>query len=104
MNTKVRMRGLREVFVSQRGDMAQAHMVRLAVLYEGLRIELMATDKGSIRVLDSTDKRYRKNYFLRRSIATLVEFAETVRLLDKCPEFEGAKARFDGTIRPYWDE
>lgn len=64
----------------------------------------MATAEGSIPVLDSTDERYRKNYFLRRCTATLVEFAETIRLLDECADFQGVKFSLDKSIRPYWDE
>lgn len=44
------------------------------------------------------------NYFLRRSIATLVEFAETVRLLEQCTEFEVVRSHFSPEIAKYWDE
>lgn len=104
MNTQIRMRELKEVFSSGHGEMAHALMVRLAVLYEDLRIELMATAEGSIPVLDSTDERYRRNYFLRRCTATMVEFAETIRLLNECYDFQPVKSGFDKSIRPYWDE
>src|ERR1700680_64477 len=104
MRTRIRMRELEKVFASKRGDMMHGNMVRLAVLYEDLRIELMAIVKGSIRTLDSTDKRYRKHYFLRRSIATSAEFAETIRLLDACSSFRTVKLTFDKPIRKHWDE
>ena len=104
MNTLIRMRELMEVFPSGHGEMVHAHIVRLAVLYEDLRIELYAIAEPSMPILDGTDERYRKNYFLRRSIATLVEFAETVRLLNECDEFQSIKEGFDKDIRPYWDK
>jgi hypothetical protein len=73
------------------------------VLYEDLRIELMAIAQKSIRVLDATDRRYTKNYFLRRSIGTLVEFAEGLRLLDESKEFNGIKASFPPDIGERWN-
>ncbi len=96
------MRELTEVFASAYGEMAHAHMARLAVLYEDLRIELTGAAEVSIPILDSTDERYRRNYFLRRSIATLVEFAETIRLLDECPEFRAVRARFNTELKDRW--
>jgi hypothetical protein len=98
------MRELTEVFAFAHGEMAHAHVARLAVLYEDLRIECLALVEPSIPVLDVTDERYRANYFLRRCIATLVEFSETIRLLDECAEFQAVKARFSGELRNYWNE
>jgi hypothetical protein len=98
------MRELTKVFPCNHGEMVHAHIVRLAVLYEDLRIELYAIAEPSIPILDGTDERYRQNYFLRRSIATLVEFAETVRLLNECDEFQPIKETLDKGIRPYWDK
>ena len=98
------MRELTEVFPSGQSEMVHAHIVRLAVLYEDLRIELYGIAEDSMPRLDGTDERYRKNYFLRRSIATLLEFAETVRLLNECDEFLPTKERFDNSMRPYWDK
>jgi hypothetical protein len=104
MNTKIRMQELRKVFPSD-ADSADpsARIARLCVLYEDLRIELMAIAQKSIRVLDATDRRYTKNYFLRRSIGTLVEFAEGLRLLDESREFNGIKASFPSEIGERWN-
>jgi hypothetical protein len=104
MNTLIRMRGLTEVFPSDDAEPVHAYIVRLAVLYEDLRIELYAIAEPSIPILGGTDERYRKNYFLRRSIATLVEFAETIRLLNECDESRTIKESFDQSMRPYWDK
>ena len=88
------MRELTKVFPSGHDEMLHAHILRLAVLYEDLRIELYGIAEDSMPKLDGTDERYRKNYFLRRSIATLVEFAETVRILNECDEFQPIKDSF----------
>ena len=99
------MRELTEVFPSGHGEMVHAHIVRLAVLYEDLRIELHGIAEPSMPILDGTDERYRQNYFLRRSIATLVKLSvETVRLLNECDEFQPIKEGFDKDIRLYWDK
>ncbi len=82
--------------------MIHAHIARLAVLYKDLRIEVHEIVEPSVPLLDATDERYCKNYFLRRCIATLVEFAETVRLLDECDVFKPIKKGLDKKIRPYW--
>jgi len=104
MNTKIRMRELRKVFPADVNSRdLSARIVRLCVLYEDLRIELMAIAQKSIRVLDATDRRYTKNYFLRRSIATLFEFAEGLRLLNDSKEFSGVIASFPQDIRERWD-
>jgi hypothetical protein len=47
--------------------------------------------------------RYRKIYFLRRSIATLVEFASAIEMLDQRPEFRARKTRFDREVQERWD-
>jgi hypothetical protein len=99
-----RIAELSEVFST--GDMKTPHalMARLAVLYEDMRIEVLATAEPSIPLLDITDVRHRQNYFLRRSIATLVEFAEAIRLLDECPEFHSIKMSFPPELRDRWNE
>jgi len=82
-------------------------------LYEDLRIELLATSADSIPKLDvltpseeNTEFRnvgmYRRNYFLRRSIGTLSEFAEALRLLSECPDFAWP-ATVDGGVAAQWD-
>jgi hypothetical protein len=98
------MRELTKVFRSGPGEMVHAHVGRLAVLYEDLRIELHGIAEPSMPMLDGTDERYRANYFLRRSIGTLVEFAETIRLLNTCDEFQPIKENLNKDIRPYWDK
>lgn len=99
-----RMRELPRVFEGL-GTIITAHIVRLSVLYEDLRIETLATAEKSIKVLDVTDASYRSHYFLRRSIATLVEFAQALRLLNKCDEFHVIRKHFVvARVVESWDE
>lgn len=104
MRTQIRIRELKSVFASASGGMLQSHIARLAVLYEDLRIEIAAIAADSLPPLDTTDEKYRRNYFLRRSIATLIEFAQTFRLLDQCSDFQGIKAKFDAVSAKRWQK
>jgi hypothetical protein len=83
----VRVRELNRVFEPLSESNFEAIIARLAPLYEDLRIELHGIAKNSIASLDQLDVRYRRIYFLRRSLATLCEFAESLRHLESCPEF-----------------
>ena len=74
------------------------------MLYEDLRIETTAIAEDSIPALDVTDVRYRRHYFLRRSIATLVEFAEALRLLNDCSDFNDVRLGFDEEVIEMWSE
>ena len=60
-----------------------AIIARLSVLFEDLRIEEYASRPEKLEELDIIGKSYRKMYFLRRSIATLVEFASAIEMLDQ---------------------
>jgi hypothetical protein len=74
-----------------------ALIARLAVLYEDLRIETfgIVAEADSLGMLDYMDAKYRVNYFLRRSIATLIEIAEAMRLLNEDPDFQRIKLSLD---------
>jgi hypothetical protein len=97
------MRELSRVFANQ-GTILPAHISRLCVLYEDLRIEILAAAELSIPLLDITDEHYRRHYFLRRCIATLFEFAETLRLLNKCGEFHIVRSTFTPPLVKHWDD
>jgi hypothetical protein len=71
------------------------HVARLSVLYEDLRIEIYALAEDSMPRLDATDVRYRRHYFMRRSIATLVEFAEAIRHLNDANDFDTIRESFN---------
>lgn len=83
----IRVRELSDVFGHMSPSNFEAIMARLAVLYEGLRIELYGIAEDAIPAMDKLDVRYRRIYFLRKSIGTLWEFAEAVHHLQQCPEF-----------------
>src|SRR2546425_955326 len=104
MRSALRMRQLRSVLPPSQKGVLHENVARLAVLYEDLRIELMAASLPSIRKLDKMDPRYRRNYFLRKSIGTTVEFAETIRILDRSPDFRVVKSNFPPKILKWWTE
>ena len=101
----IRYGQLRRVFRSDLGLDFDAHLVQLCVLYEDLRIELSALTARSMAVLDVLDPwsehkgdktrvgRYRRHYFLRRSFATIREFAECLAHMRKTPEYQAIRAR-----------
>jgi hypothetical protein len=112
----VRMAVLRHVFNSNRERMLDAHIARLAVLYEDLRVETSAIKAHSIPCLDVLDPEheyresparigsYRSHYFLRRSISTLSEFAEGLRLLTECEEFVLIKQSWNEAAERTWSD
>lgn len=102
MKTATRVRELRLVLPPSPGSLLHENIARLAVLYEDLRIELIAASTSSISKLDRVDSRYRRNYFLRRCIGTTVEFAEAIRLLDRSPDFRVVRSNFSPVILKYW--
>lgn len=94
---QIRNAKVAKVFTPRRtGDV---HLARLSVLYEDLRIEIYGMRARSIGALDVLDPkcentgepqnigRYRRYYFLRRSIATLREFSDCFHKLEQGPEF-----------------
>jgi hypothetical protein len=68
-------------------------LARLSVLYEDLRIETFAltAEQDEVKRLDFLDSRYRVNYFLRRSTATLLEFSGAFTNLSKTAEYKTEK-------------
>lgn len=72
-------------------------IARLAVLYEDLRIELTAAKapEGKFAELEVIGKAYRQMYFLRRSIATIRDFAEEVKYLHGLPAYVPVRRQFE---------
>jgi hypothetical protein len=99
----VRYGKLKDIFGSRRNRPFDIHLARLSVLYEDLRIELQGMIARSLPRLDVLDPRwehpedpkltgrYRRYYFLRRTIATLNEFSECFNRIRRCPEFDEAR-------------
>lgn len=113
VSSQTRVGELRRVFRADQKQPFDAFIARLCVLYEDLRIELFAISADSIPPLDTLDPaeenaekqeigKYRRNYFLRRSIGTLYEFAEGLRLLEGCPEFASILATSDTETAAVW--
>ncbi len=100
----IRVRELKEVFGHLSESNFEAIVARLAVLYEDMRIELLGISKDSISALDALDVNYRRIYFLRKSIGTLLEFAEAVGHLQACPEFSIVSVKFSPEIRKDWQK
>jgi len=102
--SQVKFGNIREVLRTHRKNPFDAHLARLCVLYEDLRMEIEGIRARNVPKLDVLDPRrdhldhpermgsYRRHYFLRRSIATLREFAECFGELRKCPEFQALLA------------
>src|SRR5260370_21912695 len=99
---KLHAKNLQRVFND--GSLLQAHIARLCVLFEDLRIETYGIIEESLPSLDFTDEAYRRNYFLRRSIATVFELAEELRLLDQLDDFKKIKSSFDKVSLRHWDK
>ncbi len=113
MSSQIRIGHLRHVFRSDQGEIIDAQIARLCVLYEDLRIEMMgiAKDIPQLDILDSARDHpdrpamvgnYRYFYFMRRSIATISEFASALRLLDENPSFEMVSKRFEDYSKETW--
>jgi hypothetical protein len=74
----------------------------VCVLFEDLRIEIAGIYADDLDQLDECDKELRRFYFLRRSIATLHEFAVTLQELDRLPSFQALKSKFSKTALSHW--
>ena len=92
---------LREVFDPAELEF-NAILAHLSVLFEDLRIEVYGSRLDTLDDLDVVAKGYRKIYFLRRSITTLVEFASAVEMLDQRPEFRKIKKDFGRDVQERW--
>jgi hypothetical protein len=69
------------------------HLARLSILFEDLRIEWGALPENiSLGDLDTIGKDYRRNYFLRRSLVTLIEFQDGLTRVLYTKEFRRAKS------------
>jgi hypothetical protein len=70
-----------------------------------LKIETAGITAKSLRKLDYTNKQYRVNYFLRRTIATLIEVAEALRMLENdVQDFQLIKATFGQQQLSQWEK
>jgi len=91
---KVLMKDLRVVFGLSNPEL-NAHIVRMSVLYEDLKLELTGSGSTPIERLEFYGKSARQQYFIRRTFATLYEFRECFVRLDECDEFQHVKRRIE---------
>jgi hypothetical protein len=94
-STKVKWKSLRSVF-DGRDEELDACVARICVLFEDLRLEL---DEAGL----SETTAPRRNYFVRRSIATLREFTEGLLRLNGLSGFQRVLQRLDTSHRGEWN-
>ena len=99
--SRILCRELEDVFRDRTVRKIDAYACAMAVLFEDLRIEMAGLSEIEIKVMDVTG--HRTNYFLRRSIATLKEFAHAITDLNRLPEFATVKERFDKETLRRWE-
>jgi hypothetical protein len=93
---------MRQIFPPEH-ELLSARIARLCVLHEDLRIELYGIEAETLERLDIVSAETRRHYFLRRSIATLHEFSEGIRMLDEFPDFsERVRSRFTHSQNHRW--
>ncbi len=104
---------LRRLFPGDLDKLTNSGIARLCVLFEDLRIEIaglslprpsLKDERGLAAGFDVAGHELRSFYFLRRSIATCVEFAEAIRLLDQASDFKKLVARFPAEGQTTWRE
>lgn len=76
---------------------------RLAVLYEDMQIEFAGADEERIAALERTDRNTRRFYFVRRTLATLVEIDGAMHKLSMNPDFKRVRREMTKTERKGWD-
>ncbi len=93
LSSLTRFAPLRSVFGAGRSDLL-GRLAQLSVLYEDLRLETLgiAAEGDQLSRLDQSDPRYRRLYFLRRSVATIFEFRRVLNKLLQTKEYGKAVA------------
>ena len=96
ISSRTRFAPLERAFGGGRSPLLDS-LAPLSVLYEDLRIETfaIAADEQELKRLDELGSKYRVNYFLRRSIATLLEFEGVLHKLSKTPQYKAARRNTD---------
>jgi hypothetical protein len=108
---------LQDVFCADQNRQLNANFARLCVLYEDLRLELCGIVAPSIPALDILDSEednkcahreqtggYRLYYFVRRSIGTIREFAEALRMISVDHDFQRYCTSFAAENKATWDK
>ncbi len=80
-----------------------ARAIRLFVLYEDLRIEYLgAMTHVPIEALDDIGMRFRRNYFIRRSLVSLIEFSGALNRLNSVREWREHIGQKNDDIAKRW--
>jgi hypothetical protein len=72
------------------------------VLYEDLRLELIAASEDEMKPIDGTTINSRKQHFMRTAVGTTIEFAEEFRLLDESGDFQDIRSKFGSEHLAEW--
>ena len=102
IQTHTRWAKLARVFSARHDKELHTLIACLCVLFEDLRIELAGMSEDHLGKLDECGESGRRLYFLRRSIATLYEFATVLQELDQLPSFQRVKKQFNATADSHW--
>ena len=91
-----RIGDLSRVFKGGNSDLMNG-IARLSVLYEDLRLEMSEFRilHGSVIEHGQSGMEYRVMYFLRRALATLIEFGRGLTTVLMTVEFKAARAGLD---------
>jgi hypothetical protein len=102
--TRTRYASFQRLFKRNPHSPFERCIARLAVLYEDLRIKVFGAkaDAGTMPQLDAFGPEYRKLYFMRRAIATAVEFQQAVEQIATCKEFREIEERALNQKDPYY--
>jgi hypothetical protein len=104
MRSLIRTARLASVFPTRTSRQMHAWFARLCVLMEDLRIEIHCLYDESLSGATQVESDVRRLYFLRRAVATLVEFAEALHLLEREPDFQCLKAQFNSEALTQWSQ
>jgi hypothetical protein len=95
-------RNLREVFWKDDANFV-SRAVRLFVLYEDLRIEYLGVMIPiPIEAIEDIGKNYRRNYFIRRSLVSLIEFSGALNRLNAIKEWRQHIEQKNDDIAKRW--
>lgn len=102
--TRTRYASFQRVFKRKPHSPFERRIARLTVLYEDLRIEVfgLKADAGTMPQLDAFGPEYRKLYFMRRAIATALEFQQGVEQIANCKEFREIEQHALNQKDPYY--
>ena len=100
--TKIHQKELR-IALECGDEILNAHVSRLCVLYEDLRLELSGATDKELKPLDANGFAFRTQYFIRRATATTIELAEEFRLLNDYNGFDSVRASFTESDTSKWN-